>query len=53
VVGELDVCSDPIFFSQWDQVSLYIDDYTCNEMNYHGDPNLPLPPGRAWGLDGK
>ena len=32
---------------------LYIDDYPYSGMSYCGDLDLPLPPGRIWGPDGK
>ena len=43
----------PEFFAHWDQMPLYIDDYPYSGMSYCGDPDLPLPPGRVWGPDGK
>ena len=43
----------PDFFAHYDQMSLYIDDYPYSGMSYCEDPDLPLPPGRVWGLDGK
>ena len=39
----------PNFFVHWDQMPLYIDYYPYSGMNYHGDLDLPLPPGQAWG----
>ena len=46
-------CFDRSFFSHWDQMPLYIDDYPYSGMSYCGDPDLPLPLGRVWGPDGK
>ena len=43
----------PEFFSHWDQMPLYIDDYPYSGMSYCGDPDLPLLPGRVLGPDGK
>ena len=51
--GRSDGCSDQIFFTHWDQMPLYIDDYPYSGMSYCGDLDLPLPPGQVWGLDGK
>lgn len=41
------------FFAHWDQLPLVIEDYPYAGMDYMGDPELPRPPGQAWGPEGK
>jgi len=51
--GESYECFELEFFSHWDQILMYIDDYLYSGMNYEGDLDLPLLPRRAWGPNGK
>ena len=35
-------------FSLWNHILIHIEDYPYAEMIFHGDSNLPLPPGWVW-----
>ena len=37
---------------QWQQLPVVIEEYPYMGMNYHGDPEMPRPPGHAWGPAG-
>jgi len=51
--GRLGMCSNLNFFGHLVYMPIFIDDYPYNGMNYQGDPDLPIPPGQAWGPDSK
>ena len=34
------------------QLPVVIEEYSYVGMNYHGDPEMPRPPGQAWGPAG-
>ena len=37
---------------EWRELPLMIEDHTCVDMDYKGDPKLPRALGQAWGPDG-
>ena len=37
------------FFPWWRQQIVAIDDYPYARIDFRGDPNMPLPPGLAYG----
>ena len=41
------------FFSCWRRKIIAIDDYPYAGIDFHGDPNMPLPTGEAYGDIGK
>lgn len=40
---------DEEFFNWWARVTFCIDEYYYVGMDYHGDPDLPLPTDAQWG----
>ena len=38
--------------AQWLQLSVVIEEYPYVGMDFQGDPEMPRPPGQAWGLAG-
>jgi hypothetical protein len=41
------------FFFWWHRQVIAIDDYSYGGIDYRGDPNMPFPPGSAYGDIGK
>ena len=37
------------FFNWWARLTFCVDEYCYTRMDYHGDPDLPLPVGSLWG----
>ena len=37
---------------QWLQQPMVIEEYPYIGMDFQGDPEMPQPPGQAWGLAG-
>ena len=43
----------PDFWDWWAEQAPNIDDYAYAGVDFRQDPDLPLPPGAAWGPAGK
>ena len=43
----------PDFWDWWAEQAPNIDDYAYARVDFRQDPDLPLPPGAAWGPVGK
>lgn len=40
---------DEEFFNWWARVTFYVDEYYYAGMDFHGNPDLPLPVDAQWG----